>query len=156
MPRCRKCGKTLTNPVSIEIGMGAICRMSNKLMDKNEKTENMFASRSEYDYKLDGNIIAIEDRKGMKSVTNDIENVLSDIMKLENTNSAFFTDKRIIYKDSDGIWDEVRLQIEERGIITKVTFHPITEMDYEKAKAKINSKEKVEEQTPTENNTCES
>lgn len=76
---------------------------------------------SDFTYEIHGNIIAIEDLDlGNKSVTNDIENVLCAIrFHEENKHQGFkanfdFDNKRIIYKDSEGIWDEVIVsQIEE-------------------------------------------
>ena len=103
---------------------------------------NLFANRSEYEYAVEGNVLWISDKGGMKSVTNDIENVLADIAILEDISS-----KRIMYKDSDGIWDEVRAKVEvkERAggnsiSVTELEFLPLTERDFGKAKEKLLSK----------------
>lgn len=50
------------------------------------ETENLFNSRSGYDYQVDGSVLAIEDLAGAKSVTNDIEKVLQDIRMEIGTN----------------------------------------------------------------------
>lgn len=103
---------------------------------------NLFANRSEYTYCSDGDILSIEDSGGMKSVTNDIENVLADIAIQFDISK-----KRIMYKDSDGIWDEVRAKIEvkkemgrDRVSISGLEFLPLTETDFGKAKEKLLSK----------------
>lgn len=48
-------------------------------------------------------VICIEDCDGPRSVTNDIEGVLDDIQR-----GGVLLDGPVIYRDSDGIWDEVR------------------------------------------------
>lgn len=50
---------------------------------------------------IDG-VICIVDLDGDKSVTNDIENVIDDLAR-----AGIRLDGPVIYKDSDGIWDEV-------------------------------------------------
>jgi hypothetical protein len=88
----------------------------------------MFASRAQFNFDIDGDILAIEDLGGMKSVTNDIENILSDIAKYSLVNLSEY---RIIYKDSQGVWDGITLK---NG---RVSFFPINETDYKKAKEKL-------------------
>ena len=56
-----------------------------------------------YDTTVIGNVIAIRDSGSGKSVTNDAENVVSDLAKA-GFNVA---DYRIIYRDTRGIWDEI-------------------------------------------------
>ena len=48
-------------------------------------------------------IALIDPNKGNKSITNDIENVVNTIIKKEKI--GIMTDFRVIYKDSEGIWD---------------------------------------------------
>ena len=91
------------------------------------KNGNLFSNRSEYQYGTRGDIVWIRDLGGMKSVTNDIENVLQDILQ-----DIALETKKIIYQDSMGIWDEVRCQI-EAGTVKGVTFHSIGEKDMSKA-----------------------
>lgn len=124
---CSCCGKPLTDPISVETGMGPVCRITQKQKELSEKTGNLFTNRSEYDYTLRGGILAIEDRGGMKSVTNDIENVLEDIRRAENVS---FSRHLIIYKDSMGIWDGIRL------VSGRVVFYSINERDFYAARAK--------------------
>jgi hypothetical protein len=112
----------------VSLGIGPVCRASRKNKLLYEKTENMFASRAEFNFDVDGDILAIHDLGGMKSVANDIENILSDIQKYSLINLCEY---KIIYCDSQGIWD---------GIIFKnnrVSFFSINEREYQKAKEKL-------------------
>ena len=65
-------------------------------------------ARADYDYQLTKynnkiDVLAIEDLNlGNVSVTNDIENVVEDICRLETINKEQFM---IVYKDSNGQWD---------------------------------------------------
>lgn len=132
---CRRCNRPLKNHVSVAFGMGAICRMKLKEADKNEKTQNMFANRSEYTHDIEENIISITDKGGMKSVTNDIENVITDIIEREGILKVM--NSKIIYKDSQGVWDGVRIELDASGKIKSTDFYSINEMDYQKAKEKV-------------------
>lgn len=91
-------------------------------------------SRADYNYTVDGNIIAIVDLDlGSRSVTNDIENVLADI-RAELGGLAGYS---VIYRDSLGRWDGVRLvkgvvhfyslNEEDPQMAMRRLLHPITE-----------------------------
>jgi hypothetical protein len=123
-------------------GIGPICRVSKKVEDYEEKTQNLFANRAEYDYGFDGRILWIEDLGGLKSVTNDIENILADIAILHGV--SMIKGKHIMYKDSMGIWDGINAEvteIERFGTasisVNRISFFPITEIDKRKAKQKL-------------------
>jgi len=61
-------------------------------------------SRSNYSYSVDGGVVYVIDLNlGNMSVTNDLECVLAEIESVE----GILSDKRILYCDSDGNWDEV-------------------------------------------------
>lgn len=137
--RCRICNKPLSNPISIQLGIGSVCRVTQKLEYMNERTENLFASRAEYTFGTDeaNGIVFIEDKLGMKSVTNDIDNILYDIA-IEG--GIDLNNKKIMYKDSQGIWDGIEAVFERNGNtidIKKIEFFPLTETDFEKAKQKL-------------------
>ncbi len=103
--QCSICGKRLSNPVSMEHGIGPVCRIKQKnLKSKNDAQLNIFANRSNYTYSIEGSIIMIQDLGGYKSVTNDMWSVLYDIRIDENIDPQ---DYLIMYKDSRGIWDGV-------------------------------------------------
>lgn len=93
---------------------------------------DIFSPRASYDWKIDGNIISIIDLKKGKSVTNDIDNILSDIQKelgLQNPLSNF----KIIYKDTYEVWDGI--QVSSNGHCSG--FYSINEKEYQNAKAKL-------------------
>lgn len=56
-------------------------------------------------YKLDviDEVICLEDLEGPRSLTNDVEAVLEDIQR-----GGILLDAPVIYRDSDGRWDEIR------------------------------------------------
>ena len=84
--------------------------------------------RADYTYTVEGSVIAIVDLdQGSKSVTNDMDNVLADI-QAELGDLAGYA---VIYRDSTGRWDGVRL---ERGI---VAFYALNEIDPERAAARL-------------------
>jgi hypothetical protein len=84
--------------------------------------------RADYTYTVEGSIIAIIDLdQGSKSLTNDMENVLDDIQAELGDLSGY----AVIYRDSMGRWDGVRL---ERGL---VAFYSLNETDPERAAARL-------------------
>lgn len=84
--------------------------------------------RSDYNYTIEDNIIAIVDLdKGNRSVTNDIDKVVQDLRNTLGDLAGY----AIIYKDSMGIWDGVRI---ENGIIH---IYPLQEQDQEKAAQRL-------------------
>ena len=59
--------------------------------------------RSDYEYTIKAGVLYIVDLdKGGMSVTNDMENVLAEIETHEGKITS-----QIIYRDSEGVWDEV-------------------------------------------------
>lgn len=84
--------------------------------------------RSDYEYTVTDNIISIIDLdKGGRSVTNDMENVIQDLKAILGDLSGY----AIIYKDSMGIWDGVR--IDGRCI----EFYSLNETQQEKAAQRL-------------------
>lgn len=136
---CYSCGKALSDPVSVELGIGPVCRVKNKMDEFWEKTRNMFANRSEYDWGITshGDILYITDEGGLKSVTNDMENVLADIS--EHVVLDELQDLKIIYRDSMGIWDGVNISFGENHSIKGISFYPVTEKNFGRACEKVMS-----------------
>ena len=62
-----------------------------------------------YDLTEDGLLVIIDQDLGSRSVTNDIEAVLSDITGQENLESL--GGRRVTYRDSDGSWCRVMLTV---------------------------------------------
>lgn len=131
---CSMCGKRLREPISVSIGIGPVCRMKIKIKEL-KMGNNLFSNRSLYDFKFDDDIVCIEDLNGMKSVTNDMDNILEDL----NKQIPGLERKKVIYKDSFGVWDEVRFKISSCHIHS-ITFHPIGEKEVNKALEIIKSR----------------
>jgi len=86
--------------------------------------------KSDYTYRIDGNILFIEDEnRGNMSVTNNIENVLDEIAKELNTSMQNY---RVVYRDSDGNIDGVSIKDGQF-----LNFYYIGETDFYAAKLKI-------------------
>ena len=142
MASCNICGKPLTDPISIELGIGPICYVKKKLQEAMSRNENLFAPRAEYEYGTSDGVLWIRDVGGYKSVTNDMENVLADILKEMGRNMMEYF---IIYQDSMRIWDGVQITNISTGKADefrriKFSFFSVNERDFEKAKLKLLSK----------------
>ena len=84
--------------------------------------------RADYTYTVDGPVIAIVDLdQGSKSVTNDMDNVLDDI-RAELGDLAGYA---VIYRDSMGRWDGVRL------MGSSVEFYSLNETDPVQAASRL-------------------
>lgn len=77
-------------------------------------------------------ILVIEDLGGDKSVTNDIDNISKDLLKANKIESDELPNLLMIYRDSEGVYDEIRFS-KSMG----VTFYPLTETDKETAMTKL-------------------
>lgn len=85
--------------------------------------------RSVYSHTVHGNVIAIIDHDGGRSVTNDVDNVIDDL-----TQQGFDLLKyRIIYRDTRGIWDQ--LLVDRTGHFAG--FSSINERDLSAALARL-------------------
>lgn len=84
--------------------------------------------RADYTYTIDGSVISIVDLDlGSKSVTNDIDTVLDDIRAERGDLSGY----AVIYRDSTGRWDGVRL------VGSSVEFYSLNETDPERAASRL-------------------
>lgn len=82
-------------------------------------------TNSDYIYFIKGKVLIIEDSDlGNRSVTNDIQNVLTAIH-----NELDFLPETIIYKDSEGNFDGVD---HDKGKF--IRFYPVNESDLQKEK----------------------
>jgi hypothetical protein len=93
----------LKDPVSVALGMGPICRAKAGGVSHVQRVPDLLGRRAQYDVaKVTPEIVWISDRNdGAISVTNDAENV---VMELHNK----YPGARVIYRDSDGNWDELK------------------------------------------------
>lgn len=84
--------------------------------------------RADYTYTVEGSIIAIIDLDlGSKSVTNDMENILDDIRAKLGDLAGY----AVIYRDSTGRWDGVRL------VGSSVEFYSLNETNPERAAIRL-------------------
>lgn len=107
MNTCNRCGKELTDPVSVRRGIGPECWKARNLGERSEKSLNIFGNRAEYTWGIDGNILWLKDiGQHCRSLTNDMENAMAEIQgQIEQPINAF----TIIYKDSEGTWDGITI-----------------------------------------------
>lgn len=134
---CNCCGKPLSDPISVNLGIGPVCRVNGKMQELQERTGNLFDNRAKYDWGMtpNGKILYITDLGGLKSVTNDLENVLQDIqdtIPLQDMLKA-----RIMYRDSMGVWDGVLIKYSGGSSIQGISFFPLTEKEFNKAQEKL-------------------
>lgn len=86
-------------------------------------------THADFTYSIGGNIISIVDLNlGNRSVTNDIENVLR---KIEHFHQASIVGFRIMYRDSEGIWDGIEWSGEH------ASFFALRETDEGRARKKL-------------------
>ena len=123
--KCLCCGKPLTNLQSMQIGYGDVCRMNLKIkrvgkVDMFEVNKPDFAVMYS-----DNQYLIIEDLDlGNKSVTNGVEEVISELSKSYNLKEL-----NLIYKDSDNTFDVIVLN--ESGKFSN--FAPLGVQDLDQA-----------------------
>lgn len=162
--KCNCCGKPLSDPLSVKLGIGPICRINAKKDHSKNKQPDLFGGIAVYSWGTDGPVLWIKDLgTDHRSVTNDAENVLTEIA-IELHPEKHLTDFLIMYKDSEGIWDELRIEkigttkeLENAGLwlesrklngrpygssYVDFEFKWIGEESYEKAKIKLISNHK--------------
>ena len=101
--KCSCCGKPLSDPISVSLAMGPVCRVSQKNKSSKEKTEDMFNPCAVFTFEVIGGVLVLFDSGKGKSLTNDIENALAKVAK-EGVNVSMY---KIIYRDSEGMFDGV-------------------------------------------------
>ena len=85
--------------------------------------------RAVYSRAIHGNVIAIIDHDGPRSVTNDADNVIADLVSQGFDLSHY----HVIYKDTRGIWDQIL--VDRTGHFAG--FSSINERDLSAALAKL-------------------
>lgn len=123
---CIKCSRPLSDPISVELGMGPICRIAAKCSTINR--ENLFSMRAIYswgflrptDPKHHHSIIWIKDdcdQNEAKSVTNDMDNVLKEIADkvYDIDHSLSIMNFLVMYCDSLGVWDGITVKDFDTG-----------------------------------------
>lgn len=101
---CRVCGKPLTDALSVETGVGPVCRIAEKLRTVDGRQMDLFGNeRSTYTYEMVGDVICIIDHDKGHTVTNDASEVVQDLVECGHDLSRM----RVVYRDTTGVWDEL-------------------------------------------------
>jgi hypothetical protein len=101
---CRICGKPLSDPLSRDVGMGPVCRIASKLREVNGRQQDLFGNeRSSYTVETRGDVICVTDLDRGRTVTTDADRVIDDLVECHGS----LVGKRVIYRDSMGVWDEI-------------------------------------------------
>jgi hypothetical protein len=153
--KCYICHQPLTDPLSIKLGIGPVCRAKQTVKHK-PNGNDLFGNRADYSWGIDGNLLWLKDQSiSGRSLTNDMEVCLCEIQAALGTNRPI-TDYSIVYKDSEGVWDGVRLTrfdlakvinvdakwVEVRGghympAFLEIDFYHIGAKSFEVAKTKV-------------------
>lgn len=124
---CSCCGRTLTDAVSVKVGMGPICRANGAVAER-----DLFTTRSDYEVEIEGDVILVTDLDlGGRSVTNDAPGVIGDLVRSGLLRPGMW----VIYRDSRKVWDE--LVVREGQF---AGFAPIDLRDRDDALSKINAR----------------
>lgn len=128
MSACIACGRELTDPASIRVGVGPICATK---LERKQRGELRPWARPSFRFEKVGQgahaILIIEDQSnshGGPSVTNAVEEVLQSI-----ADDLGALPSMIIYRDSLGTWDRIRAT--SRGAF--LGFDPIGARGYSSA-----------------------
>lgn len=105
MIACGKCGRPLTDPDSVDLGIGPICRMRAK-RQVGDRCDLFGGPDFEY-YLFDDAVVILDLNVGGQSVTNGIRSVIEQIHRRE---PALMVGRPVIYQDSSGIFDGVTVQ----------------------------------------------
>ncbi|QEE39817.1 MULTISPECIES: DUF6011 domain-containing protein [unclassified Methylobacterium] len=101
---CRICGKPLTDPLSVAVGFGPVCRITAKMRTIGDRQQDLFGhERATYTRETRGDVILITDLNKGRTVTNDAESVIGDLVECLGDLAG----KRIVYRDTSGVWDEL-------------------------------------------------
>ena len=93
------------------------------------KEPTLSETEADFTYSIRGNVISIVDLdQGNRSVTNDVESVLR---KIEHFHQAPIVGFRIMYRDSEGIWDGIAWDGQH------ARFFPLRETEEGRARTKL-------------------
>ncbi len=123
---CYNCGKALSDPLSVKLGIGPDCRRKTGLT-KRPNIPELFPNRAQFSWGIDGQFLWLKDNgQNCRSLTNDMECSLVEIQAiLKDVPITQFT---IVYKDSIDDWDGVT--------ITKFQHEQVIRVDAEWVKVK--------------------
>jgi hypothetical protein len=140
MATCKICGKPLSEPLSVKLKIGPVCRLNQKIDASKDNDLLTFKMRACYDYSVIDGVICIVDNDRGRSVTNDAENVIADLIA-----DGIDVSRPIIYRDTQGVWDQLMVQlriVNTLAIYVFTGFAPLSETERDDAitKAKMTTK----------------
>lgn len=160
---CAQCGKSLSNKVSVRLGVGPVCRVERKQKSKDDLQLELFnALNAEYSWGItepdpdspgtQTPVIWIEDRNapGCRSVTNDMDNVLRTIDRELAMTGQRVDAYPVIYQDNLKVWDGVvPNRVGDAKSYFNATFFSIHRETREEATLKVWARQRAEPRTPT-------
>lgn len=102
MTKCKFCHKKLTDALSVDLGLGPVCRLNLKIAEPTRRDFFNLGTRACYDYEIVDGVVCIVDNDRGKSVTNDANKVIADLC-----NDGIDLSMPIIYRDTMGVWDRM-------------------------------------------------
>jgi hypothetical protein len=115
---CERCHRALKDPVSIAARLGPVCRrklgvavpadqgmLPSGLEDRTRESYRNARRGRSWTYHLEDGFVVVADLGTGMSVTNDAERVVQSLAA-----EVPLKGKRIIYRDTEGRWDELRHQ----------------------------------------------
>ena len=118
---CTVCSRPLSDHVSMAVGMGPICRENS-----GPRIDDLFDTRSDFDATVEGDFILIVDLiLGGKSVTNDADLVVQDLMR----RGILRDGSRLIYRDTMGLWAEMLHSTGQFNAFAPIADRPVTDRD---------------------------
>ena len=100
MTTCVCCGRWLTDPISVALRMGPVCRIRQKEIEV--RNHSLFAGCASFTVELVDGVICIVDLDDGPSVTNSAEAVIADVGR-----QGFDLSLPVIYRDTMGVWDRL-------------------------------------------------
>ena len=132
--KCNICGKPLSDPISIKMEIGPVCRVNLKQAELDAKIGDLFHAKPDFTWDIANGVLMMVDTGQGMSLTNGMELALKEVA--ETIGVSRLRQLQIMYCDSMGVWDEVVLQGDAGGIGT-VGFRPLTEYDRRAAYNKL-------------------
>lgn len=103
MGRCLRCGKDLSDPISLDLSFGPICRIAIKYEEYWHRSLDLFGS-SDYTYDILGDILVIVDlSNGGASIASEIDVILSEISSEVGGLDSY----SVICRDAQGVYDGI-------------------------------------------------
>jgi len=101
MTTCGICHKPLTDALSVQLGIGPVCRLNLKIEEATRRDLFSWDARACYDYEIVNGVVCIVDHDRGRSVTNDAAAVIDDLI----ADGVDLSNRPVIYLDTEKTWD---------------------------------------------------